>query len=259
MPGQREALRLQTRFLLFTRDLEMKKLIIIFAFLLIPCKESWSAFSSGDRGTSAAQFLKLGAGARPAAMGDAFTATTLGSESVYWNPAGLNYESKGSVSMMHGFWFEDIAYDWISGAVRLSPVSVAGLGIQRLSYGDIKGTDISGVETGNFSPSDMAISFSYAHDLGMLMAGGTFKYISSRIDAKDTAMAVDAGVVKSWDNIKAGLAVKNAGTKMKFADEKEPLPLAIKFGGSMGLSEKLLACTDLTLQRDNAPTLGLGG
>ena len=40
-------------------------------------------------GTAGFQFLKLGVGARPVAMGSAYTAVADDANALFWNPAGL--------------------------------------------------------------------------------------------------------------------------------------------------------------------------
>jgi len=45
--------------------------------------------SANGPGTAAGNFLKIGVGARAAALGDAFTVLVDDSTSLYWNPAGL--------------------------------------------------------------------------------------------------------------------------------------------------------------------------
>src|SRR3990172_5842749 len=57
-----------------------------FLFLLI-----FSSFSNaGGPGTTAFNFLKIGEGARPVAMGSAFTAVADDGNLLFWNPAGLS-------------------------------------------------------------------------------------------------------------------------------------------------------------------------
>ena len=69
-------------------------------------------------------------------------------------------------------------------------------GVQYFGYGSVKGADVSGVLTGDFSPKDMVFSATYAHDITDTWRGGaSVKYIYSTYDAY-TAMAVatDLGV-----------------------------------------------------------------
>ena len=66
----------------------MKKTIAFF--LLIGIQSLTHAdFGSGSRGTTTANFLKLGAGARAEAMGGAYAAVADDATALYWNPAGL--------------------------------------------------------------------------------------------------------------------------------------------------------------------------
>ena len=68
----------------------IKKLSVIIVFLIIVaglCTVSQAGdFSKDARGTSAAQFLKLGVG-RAEGMGGAFTGLADDVTAIYWNPA----------------------------------------------------------------------------------------------------------------------------------------------------------------------------
>ncbi len=70
------------------------------------------------------------------------------------------------------------------------------VGVQYLGYGDIKGADINGVLTGDFSPKDMVVSATYAHDItGNWRGGASLKYVYSSYDAYSAmAIATDIGV-----------------------------------------------------------------
>jgi hypothetical protein len=62
--------------------------------LLLAAAVIMPSTSSGARifekvGTIGGQSLKIGIGARPAAMGEAFVAVSEDPISVYWNPAGI--------------------------------------------------------------------------------------------------------------------------------------------------------------------------
>ena len=74
----------------------IKKFFTIFSVVLFSCVniQSVMALSKDDIGTTTAQFLKLGIGAQSAGMGNAVTCVANGTDSIYSNPANLNYLEK---------------------------------------------------------------------------------------------------------------------------------------------------------------------
>lgn len=225
------------------------------SFVSLLCVNTgWGLFSKGEAGTAAAQFLKLGAGARLTAMGDAGTALADDSTAIYWNPAGLNnVTGKGSLTGMHAVWIEDINYDWLSYALPCKNGGGCGAAVQYLSYGDIQKLDNTGTRTGSFSPNDLCVTFSYArHAFGFDLGFGA-KYVALTIDGTATAYAVDLGAQRNLMNDRAtiGLALQNIGTKIKFIAEENPLPLTAKAGIAFAVSEHWLAAMDLAAPSDS--------
>jgi len=212
----------------------------------------YAAFSKDDAGTSGAQFLKLGAGARATAMGNAFAGIADDSTALYWNPAGLNQVKQKSISVAHNIMFEDIYYDWASCTKPLKNGAV-GIGIQYLSYGTIKGMDENEIETGNFRPNDLAVTLGYARMLGKVMAGASLKYISSKIKETATAFALDVGGMYKLMNKKLSVAAvaQNLGTKLKYIDDKETLPVNIKISGAYKIFKNWTADLDINFPVDN--------
>lgn len=222
---------------------------------------SFGAFSTNDAGTSAAQFLKLGAGARAAALGDSAAGLSGDSTAIYWNPAGLNgIAGKGSLSVMHSVWLEDISYDWASYAVPYRDWGVFGLGVQYLSYGGMKKIDDTGLETGDFRPGDLCASLSYATQSGGINLGANIKYISLTIEHNAVAYAADLGAqYKVLDSrLTLGLAVQNIGTKAAFINEADALPFNIKLGGAYALQNNWCAVLDFNAPVDNEANVGAG-
>jgi long-subunit fatty acid transport protein len=242
----------------------MKKILVCIltvatSYFLLSTSRLYAFMSKNDVGTTTAQFLKLGAGARATALGDAFVGIADDATAVYWNPAGLNQIEKKSVSVMHAIWFEEIFYDWAS-YIQPTKIGTFGVGVQYLSYGKIKETDDTGLDIGNFKPSDIAGTISYARKVSDIMLGVNVKYISSKITKTATAFAGDIGGLYKLmkDRLSVGLAVSNLGTKMKFVDEKDSLPMAVKLGGAYKIKDNWIASLDVTAPNDNALIIGGG-
>jgi hypothetical protein len=78
--------------------------IIIFIVTLIALK----AQTINRYGTTTANFLEIGVGSGPTAMGDAYVAVASDVSSIYWNPAGLaNLTSPSAIFMLQP-WLVDI-------------------------------------------------------------------------------------------------------------------------------------------------------
>ena len=228
----------------------MKILISMLAALLTLSSVCYSAGKS-DAGTKTAQFLEFGAGARASGMGEAFTAISDDESSVYWNPAGLVGINKRSLSVMHAMWVDDISYQWAS-YIHPTKIGNFGLGVQYLSYGDIPGSDESGLDTGNFSPNDLMASLSYGKKVYNIDMGITLKYISSKITNTATAFAGDIGLKYNFNNkLTSGMLIQNVGTTMKFIEEEDSLPMNVKVGVSYKLQPSLLLAADVTSPTDN--------
>src|SRR5579864_5665137 len=75
---------------------------------------AFAAFSSNDKGTTTANFLKLGVGARAEAMGEAYTAVADDATALHWNPAGITRVAPdgGSIAFMHAPYIESTYYDY---------------------------------------------------------------------------------------------------------------------------------------------------
>ncbi len=113
-------------------------------------------------------------------------------------------------------------------------------GIQYFGYGEIKGADINGVLTGNFSPKDMVFNAIYSHDISDRWRGGiNLKLVYSSYDSF-TAMAVatDLGV-NYYDperDLSFSAVVSNLGGQVKrFQDKYDRLPIDLRVGISKSI------------------------
>lgn len=238
----------------------MRRILFILTVAIAGTTSGFGAFSRNDAGTSAAQFLKLGAGARAEGMGEAFAGAADDVTAVYWNPAGLARVQNRSFSVMHAVWFEDISYDWVGYACRAGNSGVFGLSGQYVSYGALQAYDDTGLEGGSFSPHDMALTVSYARKLRSCALGVNVKYISSQIKESASAVAGDIGVqyAPAGSRLSWGLAVQNMGTNIKMITAEDPLPVNIKVGGVYAIRPHWMLALDINAPEDNDMIVGAG-
>ena len=217
----------------------------ILALSLIALVTASSCFAAGLN--SGAAFLKIGTGARPTAMGGAYTALADDVNALYYNPSGLANLTKRELGATHAQCLLDTTFDFI-GYVQPTKRGAFGLGVARLGAGSQEGRDANGQATGSFEASDTAYTVGFSRKLqagGLLAAGRTnlgvnLKYLQSRIGSDSAStFAFDLGAQHQLRSrpLSLGLSVLNIGKGMRFLDQTDPLPLtfaigtAYRFGG----------------------------
>ena len=231
----------------------IKSLFITFVLISFSFINAHAFLSRDDIGSTTAQFLKLGIGAKSAGMGNAVTSINNGTDAIYWNPANLSYIDKKELSFSHTIWFEDVNYEWLAFVLPTTEYGVFGAGLQYVSYGSIDRVDNTNTPDGSFSPLDMALYLSYANSYDNLNFGLNLKYIYSKIEESASAIGLDLGATYKLDNDKTsfGAAITNFGTDMKFNRETESLPFLFKVGAAHYLLDDWLVSLDLNFPKDN--------
>jgi len=198
--------------------------LILFAILL-----SQTAFGQlfpnlgGQRvGTSAAQFLKIGIGARAMAMGEAYVAIANDASALYWNPAGISQFNQNSAFFTYNQWFTDIKVTYAGGVFHLNPANSLGAFCAALSCDDmLETTELQPFGTGRyFSYGDLLVGLTYARNMTDKFSFGiTFKYLQETM-AELTLRSVlfDLGTYykTGWKSVRFAVAVAN------FANEIGP-------------------------------------
>ena len=161
----------------------MKKVALI---LLSVCLVLSPVFALGQSGTDIA-VLNAGVGARPLAMGGAFTAVADNADAPYWNPAGLGFISSQEITSSQTRLSTDADHYYLSyvtpvlgGTIGLSWIQV-GLGniAQTSSEVDIH-NEVQNISL--FSYFSSAYLLSYGKKLNDHIAFGlTAKYLSSEM------------------------------------------------------------------------------
>lgn len=228
--------------------------ICLIFLTLMPAVDS---LASGV-GTTAAQFLKIGMGARAVGMGKAFSAVADDSNAVFWNPAGLAGFDGNELNMGFVKYFQDVnagnlAYSTSLGERRfgIGAIYLSVPGIEKRGLDDNAGLV---PKLGTFNASDLAVSLAYAVKdsfsslIDNLDTGFALKFIKSSIDTESAvALALDAGALyHATDKINVALVVQNIGSSMKFKEEGDPLPLNLKVAMAYRPNKKLTIVAGLS-------------
>ncbi len=229
--------------------------LTIFYSLFSP--SAVAAFGKDNAGTSGAAFLKIAPGARPVGMGEAFTGVADDIHALYWNPAGLGLLKHSEITGMHMQYFQNMAYEFAAFAVPTTSHGTWAVAITNLHMSDLeRRTEDTDAPIGDFSASDSAYGLSYGKSLtSRFSLGASAKYIRQTLDSvKADAFAADGGLLylTDWHDVRLGASFQNLGSKVKFIDESDPLPLTYRLGASAPLLErKMLVSSDLIMPRDH--------
>ena len=200
-------------------------------------------------GTTGAQFLKMGVGARPLAMGGAFSALPDDANAVNWNPGALGVIQKQGVTASYNSLFQDQSQGFV-GYVRplAEEKGTFAAGVNYLTVGKIekRAGDTEDADS-TFSNQNFAVIGSYGRS-GLaegLSVGGSLKFIRTTLDTfHGNAVAVDfGGLYKTKiENLTFGGSMQNLGTNVG----SDPLPLMFKGGAAYRvLSQKLVLASDI--------------
>ena len=197
----------------------MKKITIVLAFLI----SLSTVYSQGTNkaGTSAAQFLKIGVGAKEMAMAGASAGLVDNVSAMYWNPAGMVSVNRLSIAATHTNWFADLQHNYFGIVIPISDDHAVGINATVLSMGKMEITnEYNPKGTGEFfEASDFVIGVTYSARLvDFFSFGGTVKYVTQSIYSESaSAIALDLGTKLNtgFAGIKIGMAFTNFGSKMK--------------------------------------------
>ena len=215
----------------------MKRYVYIIIFILLAIGFSLPVCFAKGRGTTGANFLKIGVGARPLGMGGAFVAVADDANTIWWNPAGVATTKHKEMTLMYNEMGEDIRYQFLAYNQPVKKLR-GGLGgsISYLSVSNIQGYSPGGIKTKKLSTYDLGISLCYGLRILPSVSGGiNFKFIGEKLaHKKASTYALDIGGL--WktplSGLQLGFSIQNLGGGLKFIQEKSSLPLNSKLGGA---------------------------
>jgi len=221
----------------------MKKTAAFSILFLLIASHCLAGEVSEKAGNSGLSFLEIGMGARPAGMGEAFSAMSADVNCVYWNPAGLAGIDGLNLTFTHNQWFQQISSDYLAAAfpVRRNRIGIS-LTINRVPEIEIREMPTS-EPISLFDAEDVALVLAYARNLYSKMDFGvSIKGLYEKIFVDEAfGLGFDIGALYFVNNkLQLGCAVLSIGPKMKFEAEEFCLPLVSKLGMIYKTSENYL-------------------
>jgi hypothetical protein len=216
-------------------------------------------------GTTGADFLNVGVGARQLAMGGAFSAvdTQADANAVNWNPAALALIKKQDVTLSYNSLFQDENQGFLGYAAPLKNnwgVVAAGLNYLSISNIQARAGDTESADS-TFGNDNYALNLSYGASLGEnLSLGASAKFIHEQFfTLSESAGALDFGALYKTpiENLTAGASLHNLGTNIG----PDKLPLNAQGGGAYKLfNQTLVLATDIDwLALDRTVYANVGG
>lgn len=242
----------------------MKKTLTIF---LTAALGASATFVHADAGSTAANFLKIGIGARGSAMGEAQSAVSDDVTAAYWNPAGLTNLRFQEISVMHYQMIEGIRYQQAGFGLPTNNRGTFAFGGSLLDYGSIQGYDNGGVPNGTLKATNLLLTGSWARRFGSdgLSAGATVKYLKSDLAGFGaSAPMLDLGVLYPFRDgrlkgLRVAATIRNIGPDVKYDQTGSPLPRTMVLGGGFSaLGGNLNVALDMVKPTDNSPYLATG-
>jgi len=270
--------------------------LLISLALCVVTDESLRAQAFRNAGSTGAQFLKIGVGARAMGMGGAYASAAGDATALAWNPAGIGTIPGIQLSAEHTSWAVGIDHNFVGLVVPLTDQVRLGFHTIYLTSGEIEITTIDNPEgTGQFyDVADLAVGGTASIKLTtQLTLATTIKYIEERIyDVTSGGLALDAGAwyATGFHSLTLGFMVSNLGLDQKFSGRSlevrydpaapgEPpvkaelqaltysLPLMFRASGSFDLFEafgerldehKLIIAMDFIQNADTPERLAIG-
>jgi hypothetical protein len=214
------------------RTITLRKTVVAALLLNVLTPSVWAS----SPGTTGAEVLKIGVGARAIAMGEAYTAQADDVSSLYWNPAGLALMQERQASFMYDQMYRDLSYSNLAIGFPLENGAI-GASLSYLGYGSIAGYDPNGDPIGDQSAHSAVGTVGAAWLGNQWSAGINLKGIQENLaDDKANAFAFDAGVNLIYPKpvlggtMRLGLVAQNLGSGIKHIEQEDDLPTAYKVG-----------------------------
>jgi len=210
--------------------------------------------------TTALPFMAITPDSRAGGMGDAGTALSPSSLSIYWNTSNLIFaKDKNEIGISYVPWLRqltnDIHLSYLSGYHKINDRHVVGGALRYFSLGEITFTDAQANFIRNDKPAEFELTGSYAFRLSQKMALGiNGKFANSNLTGGLPVAGVDSKAARAGaadlsftyfnDNAKFGstkgtytfaATINNIGNKVAYSSlsQRDFLPTNLKIGNAL--------------------------
>lgn len=214
-------------------------------------------FAAAQAGTSAVVFLKIEPDSRAAGMGNAGVALADNASAIFWNPAGLAFQSGTEASITHSNWLPEfnagLFYEYLVAKHRVPGWGTFGAHLTYLFLGEHDGRDAQNNPTGTFRSYDLATGLSYGVKVNERFGVGTsLRFIYSNLAPGQTvgSQETKAGISTAFDvaglyrsrpfamgstmkgTLSLGFNLANMGPKIQYSDnaQADPIPTNLRLG-----------------------------
>lgn len=215
----------------------MKRLSLYISFILI---FSCSGISQTG-GDNTYEFLNLSTNALVSSLGGMNVSLVSNDPSLaYYNPALLNSDVSGNISLNYTNYLSGINYGYASYAKHLDSYGTFSAGLTYLNYGKFDEADQSGLITGTFNASEYALNLIWSYNIDTLFhIGLNVKPVFSHLD-KYTSLGIlmdIGGLYQSRNGLySTGITIRNLGAQItSYSGIRESMPFEIIAGVSARL------------------------
>lgn len=210
----------------------MKRFILLVMTAVLLQFTGYSLVTAGGAGSSSGLIFTLPVTAKAAGVSESCAALSGEVSALHYNPAGIASIEGQQASMMYQKTLTDDTFGNVLYGIKTG-FGVLAAGLLYYTTDKIEMYDLSGNIIKKTGQSDKVfiIGVGMKMPIENLDGGASLKILSSEIfGEKATAVAIDFGGIYTglYENLGLGLSVQNLGTKLKYVDKGESLPLAVR-------------------------------
>ncbi len=231
----------------------MKKKFLTILITLIFFSINNNLFVKAD--TSGADFLKFPPSAKSISLGESYSTYKNDIDIIYYNVAGITSLKEKQILFTYFVLGDEMNLEYLGFGFPHSN-NFFGIGLiffhlPFTQFGD------AGEKIEDTNIYDLCLTMSYGRNILGIETGINLKYIHRNlVGNKANAFALDFGIIKrfeflsflnkeSHDNFSLGISIRNLGTKVKFQNIGDKLPLPFNIGCWYEVLKNLIFLFDL--------------